>query len=276
MSEERIQNITSPQPEEQEIDLIELAQKVWASRKLVFKACGIAALVGLVVAFSIPKEYSTSVTLAPESGGKSGGGSMGALAAMAGINLGTSSGEDALSPELYPDIVSSTPFLIELFDVKVKDQKAKVDTTLYAYLKEEQRSPWWSAIFSAPFKVLGWTLSLFKDEPEEGDAKLDPFRLTRDESAIADALSKRISVSVDKKTGVTTLSVTMQDPLISASLTDTVMHCLQNYITDYRTNKARHDLAFTEKLYGEAKASYECKPEYNIAELSRRARAFTE
>ena len=234
MSEERIQNITSPQPEEQEIDLIELAQKVWASRKLVFKACGIAALVGLVVAFSIPKEYSTSVTLAPESGGKSGGGSMGALAAMAGINLGTSSGEDALSPELYPDIVSST-----------------------AYLKEEQRSPWWSAIFSAPFKVLGWTLSLFKDEPEEGDAKLDPFRLTRDESAIADALSKRISVSVDKKTGVTTLSVTMQDPLISASLTDTVMHCLQNYITDYRTNKARHDLAFTEKLYGEAKASYE-------------------
>ena len=74
MSEERIQNITSPQPEEQEIDLIELAQKVWASRKLVFKACGIAALVGLVVAFSIPKEYSTSVTLAPESGGKSGGG----------------------------------------------------------------------------------------------------------------------------------------------------------------------------------------------------------
>ena len=94
-------------------------------------------------------------------------------------------------------------------------------------------------------------------EPEGGDAKLDPFRLTKDEAAIADALSKRISVSVDKKTGVTTLSVTMQDPLISASLTDTVMHCLQNYITDYRTNKARHDLAFTEKLYGEAKASYE-------------------
>ena len=277
MSEERIQNITSPQPEEQEIDLIELAQKVWASRKLVFKACGIAALVGLVVAFSIPKEYSTSVTLAPESGGKSGGGSMGALAAMAGINLGTSSGEDALSPELYPDIVSSTPFLIELFDVKVKDQKAKVDTTLYAYLKEEQRSPWWSAIFSAPFKVLGWTLSLFKDEPEEGDAKLDPFRLTRDESAIADALSKRISVSVDKKTGVTTLSVTMQDPLISASLTDTVMHCLQNYITDYRTNKARHDLAFTEKLYGEAKASYEdAQKKYaNLCKLTIRTKIAT-
>jgi uncharacterized protein involved in exopolysaccharide biosynthesis len=197
------------------------------------------------------------VTLAPESGGKSGGGSMGALAAMAGINLGSSSGEDALSPDLYPDIVSSTPFLIELFDVKVKDQKEKIDTTLYAYLKDNQRAPWWSAVVSAPFKALGWTVSLFKEKPEEGDSKLDPFQLTREEAAIADALSKRISISVDKKTGVTTLSVTMQDPLISASLTDTVMHCLQNYITDYRTNKARHDLAFTEKLYGEAKTNYE-------------------
>lgn len=258
MSEEKFQNIPPQIPEEQEIDLIELAQKVWAGRKLVFKACGVAALVGLVVAFSVPREYSTSVTLAPESGGRSGGGSMGALAAMAGINLGSSSGEDALSPDLYPDIVSSTPFLIDLFDVKVKDQKEKIDTTLYAYLKDHQRAPWWSAVMSAPFKALGWTMSLFKEKPEEDvNAQLDPFCLTRDEAAIAGALSKRISISADKKTGVTTLSVTMQDPLISAALTDTVMHCLQNYITDYRTNKARHDLAFTEKLYGEAKANYE-------------------
>ena len=62
MSEENIQK-TTQQPEEQEIDLIELAQKVWAERKLVFKACGIAALIGLVVAFSIPKEYSTNCLL---------------------------------------------------------------------------------------------------------------------------------------------------------------------------------------------------------------------
>ena len=55
MSEENIQKITPQQPEEQEIDLIELAQKVWAERKLLFKACGIAALIGVVVAFSIPK-----------------------------------------------------------------------------------------------------------------------------------------------------------------------------------------------------------------------------
>lgn len=259
MSEEMKQQVVSPQnPEEQEIDLIELAQKVWAGRKLIFKACGIAVIVALVVAFSIPKEYATSVTLAPEVGGRSSSSNLGALAAMAGVNLRTSAGEDALSPELYPDIVSSTPFLTSLFDVRVQDGEAEIDTTLYVYLKDYQRAPWWGVITSAPFRAIGWVSSLFKAEDEEqgGPAELNPFHLTQEESNIANALSGRIAVDVDKKTGVTTLTVTMQDPLISASLTDTIMHSLQNYITDYRTNKARHDLAYMEKLYKEARQEY--------------------
>jgi Capsule polysaccharide export protein len=247
---------TTPRPEEQEIDLIELAHKVWDQKKLIFKWCGIAVIVGLVVAFSIPKEYSTSVTLAPETTGKSSMGNMGALAAMAGVNLGSSAGEDALSPDLYPDIVSSTPFLIELFDIPVHDDEGEIDTNLYNYMKEHQSSAWWGAIISAPFKALGWVMSLFKDEEEEGDGSVNLFRLTKDQTDIAKALSDRVSVSVDKKTGVTTLSVLMQDPLISATVTDTVMVKLQNYITEYRTNKAKQDLLFTEKLYQEAKQDY--------------------
>ena len=261
--EEDKKSVVESRPVEQEIDLIELAQKVWMERKLILKVCGVAVLVGLVVAFSIPKEYSTSVTLAPETASRGTGGTMGALAAMAGINLGSSSTNDALSPELYPDIVSSTPFLVDLFDVRIKDSKEKIDTTLYSYLDEYQRSPWWGSVISAPFKLIGWTISLFKEkEVEDGNTLIDPSHLTLDADRIAKALSGRISVSVDKKTGVTTLSVTMQDPLISAQITDTVMHRLQNYITDYRTNKARHDLAFTEHLYAEAKAELgECTQE---------------
>lgn len=37
MTEDKNINKTTPQSEEQEIDLIELAQKVWAGRKLVLK-----------------------------------------------------------------------------------------------------------------------------------------------------------------------------------------------------------------------------------------------
>lgn len=248
------------QPAEQEIDLIELAHKVWAERKLILKACGVAVILGIIVAFSIPKEYATSVTLAPEATGKSGGGgNVGALAAMAGINLGSSSGQDALSPDLYPDIVASTPFLVNLLDIKVKSRDSHISTTLYNYLDKNQSAPWWGVVTSAPFKALGWVMSTIKGEKQEvanDTAKIDPSLLTQKQAAVVANLGKRIGVSVDKKTGMTTIIATMQDPFISATVTDSVMSRLQNHITAYRTSKARKDLAFAQKLYREAKASY--------------------
>ena len=244
-------------PEEQEIDLLELAGKVWAERRLVLKWCGVAVVVALIVGFSIPKEYTTTVMLAPEvEGGSRSLGGLSALAGMAGINMNAGESSDALYPELYPDIVSSVGFTTELFPVSVEDEEGELKTTLYNYLKEEQRSPWWSAILSFPFKCIGWITSLFQDEEEKVGQGIDPFRLTEDETDVVKILNERISVSVDKKTSVITLSVTMQDPLISATMTDTVMQKLQNYITEYRTNKARHDLDFTQKLYDEAQKKY--------------------
>lgn len=243
--------------EEQEIDLLELAGKIWADRRLVLKWCGIAVVVALVVAFSIPKEYTTTVMLAPEvEGGSRSLGGLSALAGMAGVNMGSGESNDALYPDLYPDIVSSVGFTTELFNVPVKDAEGELDTNLYTYLKEEQRSPWWSAIISFPFKCLGWVMSLFKEEEEGTDGGVNPFQLTKDEDGVVKALNERIAVSVDKKTSLISLSVTMQDPLISATMTDTVMAKLQDYITEYRTNKARHDLDFTQKLYDEAQKKY--------------------
>lgn len=257
MSEEIQNKAPKQQHDEEEIDLLELALKVWAERKWILKCCGWAVLVGLVIAFSIPKEYTATATIAPEmSDGKSGGG-LSSLAAMAGINMNASSGADAIYPELYPDIVASTPFITGLFDVRVKDLDEKIDTTLYCYMDDYQRSPWWSAITSAPFKALGWVISLFKEEKDSGTGKLDPFHLTKDEANIVTALGKRIGISVDKKTGLTTLSVTMQDARISACLTDTVMRRLQSYVTEYRTNKARQDFQFQQQLFERKKKEYE-------------------
>lgn len=257
MNENMKQDSVARPEEEQEIDLLELAGKIWAERRLVLKWCGIAVIVALVVAFSIPKEYTTTVMLAPEvEGGSRSLGGLSALAGMAGINVGAGETSDALYPDLYPDIVSSVNFTTELFDVPVQDADGELNTNLYTYLMEEQRSPWWSAIISFPFKCLGWITSLFKDEEEATGAGVDPFQLTKDEDAVVKALNDRIAVSVDKKTSLISLSVTMQDPLISATMTDTVMAKLQDYITEYRTNKARHDLEFTQKLYDEAQKKY--------------------
>ena len=69
-------------------------------------------------------------------------------------------------------------------------------------------------------------------------------------------LQERISASVDKKTSVITVSVQMQDPLISANITQIVLEKLQGYITNYRTQKVKQDLEFAEKVFSEARESY--------------------
>lgn len=252
------ENIAPRQTAEDEIDLLELARKVWAERKLVLRWCCYAAVVGLVVAFSIPREYTAAAVLAPETtSSKNSLGGLGALASMAGINVGNMTETDAVNPDLYPDVVKSVPFVIELFPVQVETADGTLRTDLYDYLKKHTRQPWWSVMISAPFKALGWCMSLFREKmPESDGSSVDPFRLTPDENRIVEALGRRVTVAVDKKNSLVTLSVTMQDPLISATVADTVMRNLQNYVTDYRTNKARNDLKFTQQLYDEAQRDY--------------------
>lgn len=245
-----------PVPEEQEIDLIELAQALWKERKFLLKMCGIAALVGLVVAFSLPKEFTTTVKLAPETEDASKKMSgLGGLAAMAGINLSASAGADAISPDLYPDVVQSTPFLLELFPVEVKDKKGNFSGSLYEYMDEHQRMAWWGYIVKLPFQALGAVMNAFSDEEDSSD-QLNPFHLTKDQQEVLKSLQECISVSVDKKTLVITASVQMQDPVISAEMTKVVLERLQNYITEYRTRKVKNDLVFTQKVFAEAKEAY--------------------
>lgn len=239
---------------EKEIDLLELASNLWKQRRklLIWSVCG--AVVGLVVAFSIPKEYSTAVKLAPEATDAKAGGSLGALASMAGLGAGGGGGADAVYPQLYPDVVSSVPFTTGLFDVVVTTKEDGRKMTVADFMENETSSPWWGAVMGAPGKLIG----LIKGNPDEGaeGKKLDNFQLTTDETMMVEALNKRVTASVDAKTNVITINVMMQDPLVSAILADTVVSRLQEYITDYRTTKARKDLDYALKINKEAQADY--------------------
>ena len=253
-------NPSKNQPEKsgQEIDIIEMVRYLWKNWKLYIKAGGIAIVVGLVVGFSIPKEYTTTAKLAPESSeGTSKMGNLGGLAAMAGLDLNKATGQDALSPNLYPDIVSSMPFLLELFPVEVNymEKKKKTIIPLSEYMEKYQRGPWWSAVVQAPFQLLAGIKSLFTEKTAD-TKELDPFHLTIKQESILQNLRNRIALSVDNKTQIITVSVQMQNPLISAEVTRVVIEKLQVYITNYRTQKVKQDLAFTEKVLVEAREAY--------------------
>ena len=238
--------------EEKEIDLIELGKKLWDKRKFILKGSGVGLLIGIIIAFSIPKEYSTTVILAPES--KEGGslGNAGALAAMAGINLGGTSTSGDLSSDVYPNIMESTPFILGLSQIHVSDPKEKIDTNLFSYIKDEQKSAWWTYVLGAPKLFVG----LFSSEKQQKSIEDNKLILTKDQDEVVEKLKKFLSISIDKKTGIITLASTMQSAIISATVADTLTSYLESYIIKYRTEKARADLVFAEKLYNESKIDY--------------------
>lgn len=241
---------------EKDIDIIAIARYLWSKRKLLLKSSAIAVFVALIVAFSIPKEYTTTVKLMPETNNPANKmGNLGGLAAIAGVDLGSGTSQDAISPELYPDVVHSTPFLLELFPGQVTNKKKTISVSLFNYLNEYQRDAWWSYIIKAPLKGLSYLIGLLGEQDEKSD-KVNPFFLTKEQKAIIKELQSRISVFVDKKTQVVTVSVDMQDPVISAQVTENVVGKLQTYITNYRTQKAKQDLEFTDKVLKEAQAAY--------------------
>lgn len=252
MTEQNYNNI----PEEQEIDIMELISKLWKRRKMIIKWCVAGAIIGLVVGFSIPKTYKASTTLAPETEQKMGS-SLGSIASMMGVSLDNS--VDAISVEMFPDVVQTTPFIYGLFDLPVEfERKGEViNTTLLDYMLEYQKSAWWDYVIDAPFKALGWVLSIGKEkESEEFPAVLDPQNLPKKVRGVVKYFRENVSVVVDKKTGKTEISAEMQDPLVVATVVEAVMEDLKAYMSNYRTSKVRQDVENLTMIYEQRKADY--------------------
>jgi uncharacterized protein involved in exopolysaccharide biosynthesis len=238
--------------EESSIDFGKIFKDLLKHKTLYYKVLPVAFILAAIYALSLPNYYTCQVKLAPElgAGAKTSGG-LASLASSFGVNLGgAQQGADAITPTLYPDLMNSVDFKTALFPVKVTRKDDNKTFTYYDYLDKEQKAPWWSEAMKAFF-------GLFSSKETEKASAIDPFMLTKRQTDIAKAINKNVVCDVDKKTFVITINVTDQDPLICATLADSVKTRLQKFITDYRTSKARVDLEYNQKLYGEARAKYE-------------------
>ena len=244
--------------DEVEIDLMDLLRKVIGIRKKIYKAAGIGLVIGVIVAISIPKQYTVEVTLSPEMGNNKGGGLSGLAASFLGSGVSMGDGTDALNASLSADIVSSTPFLLELSNIKVPVSGSE-KISLSSYLDEES-SPWWSYVIGFPGMVIGGVKSLFIEDEDESifldKASQGTIELSKKESQKIESLKKKIVASVDKKTSMTSVTATFQDSKIAAVVADSVVKKLQEYIIDYRTSKSKEDCLYLEKLFKERQQEY--------------------
>lgn len=256
-------NIEQKKVEESSIDFMKIFKDLLKHKRLYYIVLPVAFVLAAIYALGKPNFYTCTVKLSPEMSTSRSTSGLSALASSFGVNLGGRSGglgTEALFPTLYPDLMNSTDFKTSLFDVPVtiegNKKKGETDRTMsyYDYLCNEQKSPWWSAAIGGTMKAIK---SLFSTPKPLEEQKLDPFRLTKKQTAIVKAINRRVVCDVDKKTMVITINVTDQNPVICATMADTVKTRLQNFITDYRTSKVRVDLEYNKKIATEAKARYD-------------------
>ena len=235
------------------INIVEVVRLLLADKKKICIYSIVAGVIGVLFAFGTPKIYKSTVILAPEESGNGFSGSISSLASMVGMNMKIGQTGDALYPEIYPDLMESTNFIVGLFPVTVKTLKTGEEYNYFDYIQKHQKL----AVHEYPLALVINIIEKLKAEPAPGPGhKADPFQLTKKEDEVAKAIKNKIDCTVDKKTNVITIVVEDQDPLIAATMADSIQVHLQHAITDYRTKKARIDLEYMEKLFEEANLQY--------------------
>lgn len=238
-----------------EFDLKTFLKQIYSKRKILFINCAIAFVLSLIVSFSIPKTYTSSACLVPELPDEDAiGGNLGSLASAAGFNLGNIN--DAIGPDLYPDVLHSNSFVIDLLysDVLTVDGE---EMDYLTFLKTKARHPWWSVIT----RSFGKLMKKLNPQPvftksSNGNERINPERMSREEANIVEGVKGSIGCKMNDQTLIIDLHATAQDPFIAKTLVDTIMLKLQNFIIDYRTNKARVDLEYYKGLEEKAFKAY--------------------
>ena len=235
------------------INIKELMSKLWKRRRSFYLPMAIVFVLSSVYIVSQPRYYATEAKLAPEAESPMAGGTLSSIASSFGFDLGDLQSSDAINPLLYPDLMEDNAFVCKLFDIDITTSDGQLSTTFYNYLDKHQKSPWWSGFTN-------WVKGLFKKKPKEGGNQGDgfnPYLLSERQNTMLMKIQDNITFSVDKKTGVITINVKDQDPVVCKTMADSVILCLQDFITDYRTNKARTDVKYYTALVDSARTEYE-------------------
>ncbi len=234
-----------------EIDVVELFKQVMREKKLLCIFIAVSAVIGVIVALATPKEYTSQVVLAPETSGMGLSGNLGSLASTFGVNLGSMTGdEDAISPDIYPEVLSSTDFILHLFDVPVRTRDREEMVSYKQHLIDDAMIPFWT------YPRLWLRRLIQKKDSVVGGSEYDAMILSMKDEKLCEQVRSCIGCRVSKRTSTIYISVNDQDPLVAAILADTLQSRLQAYIIDYRTKKAQNDYAYYSGMCDAAEEQY--------------------
>lgn len=260
------------------IELLELLKKIWSKNKIIKISLIVSAILAIIIIVFTPKQYKTEISLLSESnssGSASGllrqmGGLSGAnLGGVLGLDFNGGTGSEVLIPDLYPEIVKSTTFLLEILNEKITEPKTGNEISVSHYLNYYTKPSLWG--------VAAYVLKKLKPNKEEDlivkEIEGQPLKLNRNQTDLLITLSEIIEVKIIKSGGsltggeskIITVGVEIQDPYLSAVLAQRVVTNLKQYIINYNTGKAKKDLEFIEARYKEAQDRF-YKAQKNLAD----------
>lgn len=255
------------QYDEDEIDLLELAKTIWNKRMFILKIVGIGAFLGVIVALLSPKEYKSTSTLMPEYSTESQGGASSLLSQYGGL-LGISGGSynsnsNAIRVDLYPNIVQSTNFQMQLMQQPFYFSDLDTTATLFEYYTELNSAGVLGFVaeytIGLPGKILGAILpkkELMTSVPGATEESL-VLNLSKEEFEVINTLRGKISASLDEESGIVSVTVTLPDNVAAAAVTEYTIRELTEYLTEYRTEKVLRDLTFVEEQLATAEVRFE-------------------
>lgn len=225
------------------IDLRLIVRRIIKEKILFLITIPLIMVLSILYIWNEPRYYTTDTKLAPEINNSGNTGTIGSLASSLGIDMSQMKSADAITPMLYPDLMEDNKFVVELFNIPITTTKGK-QYTYFDYLANHQKKSWIGRLLSK------------KQKPITLDT-ISPYHLTKAQADVAEIIRKNVSLKVDTKDGVITITTTSQDPLISKTIADSLRTKLKEFITTYRTDKARKDVAYYKKLTQEALDDYE-------------------
>ncbi len=263
MTEETKKALQSNSVEEDEIDLIALAKNIWEGRRFIIKTVLVFAVIGVAVALLTPKEYTASTTLVPQtSQGTSKLSGLSSLASMAGFNLNMTQGVTELSPQVYPQIVQSVPFQLEIMNTPFDIEGIDHPVTLYEYYTEYYSPGFFSILKKYTIGLPGVIIKAIKGEPDSSEGLVEQdsaqtIKLTRKQESVRKILANNISLTLNDKEGYVELTSAFHDPELSAQVAQKAKELLQQSITEFKIEKAKAQMQFVEERYREKKKEFE-------------------
>lgn len=247
---------------EDEIDLIALVKTIWNGRKYIIKIVFIFMGIGLAVALLSTNEYTASTTMVPQvSNGTSKMGGLSSIAAMAGFNMDMNKGSSELSPVLYPQILNSVSFQLEIMNSPFIFPNIEKPTSIYEYYTEYHKSSALQLITKYTIGLPRVLLNAAKNSSPQSvnNNKLPSnlIQLTKEQEEVRSILTAAISLEVNDKDGFLTLYSRSINAGLAAQVGNKAIEILQQYITDFKIEKASAQLKFIEERYIDNKKEFE-------------------